>query len=414
MEDDLLSRLPVEIMIEVFKRLPIKERVRCECISKGWKAILGDLWPRQTYLQFGEFFSWDNHVGIIKPGRSTDATLIKLTLNIISRCKNVKVLKVYFDVFVSANAAARMATFLNDNCKELEHLDIPRVNLAFFELFMPSKKLTCLLPSNYDYLKVYYDKMNPVKAIRWKLFNNERSPVKPIGLKIVEFWRAEYDIRSLELIDKETVESVAGNDWHDQFNELINLKRLDVANGKAAQIGNFCHLEHIRLFSSSATELVRLFENNRKLSSLIIRDSAEDIIDTLAVFGFDLQRLYIAINKKHVIDDHQFWQNLAKLTELRTLAVLGQLNQELENDCEVDTKLDVNGFILLLISCTKLNYIHLYCKYGADDITTEEEKERIRYVVADRSLAVEFRSSGNDHRILVTARYTHFFVRKFH
>ncbi|CAN6826359.1 unnamed protein product [Brassica oleracea] len=39
--DELLSKIPIDLVIEIFSRLPLKSIARCRCVSKRWASALG-------------------------------------------------------------------------------------------------------------------------------------------------------------------------------------------------------------------------------------------------------------------------------------------------------------------------------------------------------------------------------------
>lgn len=322
-------------------------------------------------------------------------------MSIISRCENLKILKVIFALSVQPtklaigdedesggteelplndiNLAKQLANVLNDNCKELEHLEIHSVNWAFFELFVPSEKFACLLPFSYDRVELLY---------------NKQCPVKPLSLKYVNVRDGTTDIRALELINKETVEHLVAFDWNEQFNEMVNLKSLHVGGADCDEIGHFTQLEHIRLREASDTGLRRIFESNRKLSSLVVYCEAEYVIHTIVEIGSNLKKLHVGINRVDQIYDIWFWQTLASLTQLEYLYVHAKefdyTDCYSEDPGEVgggwlNTNLNVEGLLLVLKTCTKLKYFRFRCYSNAETITSECEDEQIRKVVADKT-----------------------------
>lgn len=126
---------------------------------------------------------------------------------LICSCKILKALKINSHLFVRSNVATQLASVLNDNCKQLEHLYIRTIKLVFFELFTPPNKFTCLLPLYYDLVKIY---------------DNYRFAV-PMKLKskMVDFRDDELNTMTLNLINSETVEHLAANRWNVMYNGLI-------------------------------------------------------------------------------------------------------------------------------------------------------------------------------------------------
>lgn len=43
----------------------------------------------------------------------------------------------FTNVLTESRFATKLANVLNDSCQELEHLDIPALNMVSFELFIP-------------------------------------------------------------------------------------------------------------------------------------------------------------------------------------------------------------------------------------------------------------------------------------
>lgn len=162
------------------------------------------------------------------------------------------------NVFEEATMAAKLAVVINDSCHELEHLDICHINAAFFELFVPTVKFTCLVPFSYDRLQLLYEKQGPTGLLPMKLVCFEVHEVNSIT------W---------DNISEVTVEHLLAMKRDAKYNELINLKSLDMDCSVSEHIGHLVQLEHITLRASwpqqlSKNTLRRIFDNNRKLVSL--------------------------------------------------------------------------------------------------------------------------------------------------
>lgn len=362
--------------LELLKYMPVKERVRFERINTEWSQLLDRLWLSQSGIHFG--MRRDTIVDCHPIGRN-DRSLVAVTpvevmFKIVSKCKNLKAFEVgaNSELFDDHNAATQLATVLNANCKMLEHLDIEFLNLAFFELFVPSDKFTCLVPSYYG---------------RWKLLYERNEPAKLMAMKCLGCWIDEIDPRTFGLINKLAVEYLDTELWDDGFTELINLKFLSMMEAETEDIRDFHQLEHIRLSSTTNTALIQFFQNNRKLVSLMLNFEANEVIGKITTLGSNLRKLDLGFSKIAMFNDAQFWLNLAKLTKLRSITLHGEerVSEDPEIDDLVDTKLNVNGLALLLKTCTKLKYFHFDGYSSAEDITTGVEKDQIRKVVAFKS-----------------------------
>lgn len=199
--------------LELLKYMPINERVRFERFNSMWAKLLARLWFVQDQLLLGTSSPIITRCHPI--GRSdnfgaynTPATVM---LKIIRRCKNIKTLYVNSAKgFLEFNAATQLANFLND-CKDLEHLDILFINTAFFDLFVPTDKFTCLSTFEYANFTLLYCKKGIV----------EQFPLKCLNLHTFNFKR-------WNLIDRTAVEQLVTDEWDVRFNELINLRFVKV------------------------------------------------------------------------------------------------------------------------------------------------------------------------------------------
>lgn len=365
-----LNFLNEDDQLELLKYLPIKERIRFERANKNWARLLDRQWLSQKQLQFGINFGRPQEchsihfidICVMEEDKEMPAELI---MKVISKCKNLISLEVNVIEFQLYNLATKLASVINDNCKQLEHIGLLsgefEINLVFFELLIPSENFTCLLPLHYDRLKKLKDKSKRVQ----------------LPIKILDNFMEDFDPRALDLVDNRTVTHLASNKWNSTFSDLFNLTNVCVYDGDLEQIGNFHQLEHILMDGSTTCSLRRVLVNNLKLTSLKLV-WADEVIDTIVKFGFNLKMLELYLKKTTTIDDYQFWQKLSKLAKLRSIVIHAGI--------EVDgTKLNVNGITLLLKTCTKLKYMEFSCDSNGVDITTELEKEQIRKVVADKS-----------------------------
>lgn len=388
MEQFGFERLHEDDQLEVLKYMPSKERVRFERNNKYWARLLDRLWLSQKQLHFGGHLvkpSKCHPIGLID--QSPDEQIaFEVILKVISECKNLKALSFSSNTVVELDIATQLANVLNDNCEKLVHIRIPSISIAFFEMFIPSDKFSCLLPLRYDRLKLVYDK---------------RTPARPLCLKTVQSEAAEVNPMTWNLINKKAVECLVFIHWNMTFNELINLKSVEVFTSTSNQIGNFHELEHITLFNATTTGLRRIFESNRNLVSLKLYRNADELLDTVLEFGIKLKKLNVCFDDVAVLDDYEFWNNLAKLTKLRSLVI-----EDFFNFVSLVTpvKLNVNGLTLLLETCTKLKYFKL-CYHSNGENITKDEKEQIRNLMADRSFRqsyeVKFTSGSNYHKIVV-------------
>lgn len=393
MEQFRFDNLTEDDQLELLKYMSNKERVQFERINTEWASLLERIWLSEKQLNFGSgariVVKCHPISRIQKYPRN--GIPVEVMLKITSKCKNLNAL-VLTDCsppFAKRSFATQFARVLNDNCRGLEHLDAPHVHSAFFKRFLPSDKLTCLLPS--ERLNILYDKKPPVNPLPMKLISlNRHCPLT---------W---------DMINKQTVEEVEASEWNDKFNELINVRSLQVLHAKSNQIGHFHQLERIKLFRASPTELRRIFENNLKLVSLTFWFPSEEyrlkkcdqIINTIFEFGGNLKKLELNDQKGVAIGDFVFWQKFAKLTKLRILDIDAGENGK----NELDTKIHVNGLILLLNTCTKLKSVRVKCSLNAEDIA-EVEKDQIRKAVANKSFrqsfVVTFKSCCGYHTITV-------------
>lgn len=422
MEQFKFQNLRDDHQLEILKYMLIKERVRFERVTTNWANLLDKLWLSQKQLAFCSGVSRSPASGCHSIGRidclyqrrMPDKAMFK----IISRCKNLIALEFSNKIFSKLDEAkklalndslemsAQLANVLDDNCKELEHLDIPDINKAFFELFTPSDKFTCLIPSTYDRLKILYGKkMMPDKLLALKTVNFRK-----------HFYRA--DEMTLDLINTASVENLVINRWNDKCRELINLKSLTWLSIMFNSIlpdtvENFNKLERISLAATTTTQLRRIFENNCNLVSLKLSISSDEVMDTIVEFGLNLTELSIDFGEgadNATFKYYTFWQHLSKLTNLRSLSIVGcglRLGVPGMRDIAMaNSNNDIIGLCLVLRNCTKLKYFRFSCKSRANDITTEGEKEQIRSIVANKSsrqlFVVTFaKFRGNGHLIVV-------------
>lgn len=377
MEQFGFNKLNEHDKLELLKYMPIKQRVRFERINTTWARLLARLWMSQKQLKFGNCYGRTPECHEFDLNDQCDAP-VKIFLNVLSRCKNLKALEVNSHEFDESELAAQLASVLNENCKKLEHLSVwPSTNLVLFELFIPTTKFTCLFPLSYERLKILYDK---------------HSDEKLLTLKLIDYGEDEVNPMTWDLVDKVTVEYFNSSRWDMKFNKLINIKYLRVVYAMSGQIGHFHQLENISLFDVTNNDLRRILKNNRKLVTLTLIRGANEAMSTIVEFGSNLRYLYTNFTGGALINNHQFWQNLAKLTKLRSLSMFVDVG------VRRNEMLNANGIYLLLKRCTKLKYFRFDCNSNVADITTKDEKEQIRKLVAHKSFrqlfSAEFKPSG--------------------
>lgn len=118
-------------------------------------------------------------------------------------------------------------------------------------------------------------------------------------------------------------------------------------------------------------------------------------MDIIIAFGSNLRQLDLNFDKVAMCNEYQLWQNLSKLTKPRLVFIHAQeytyvYAENLDEWLGVNAKFNVTGLILLLKTCTKLKRFRFRCWSNAEDITTKDEKEQIRIVVADKSSSLSF------------------------
>lgn len=109
--------------------------------------------------------------------------------------------------------------------------------------------------------------------------------------------------------------------------------------------------------------------------------SADEENAIFVEFGLNLKKLEIRLCQLVLSEDYQFWQNLAKLTKLRSLELSGR--QLAYNDHDyygeisgkevVIKKLNVNGLVLVLKTCTKLKHFYFICPAEALAVKTDSK-----------------------------------------
>lgn len=124
------------------------------------------------------------------------------------------------------------------------------------------------------------------------------------------------------MINKLTVEHLIAYHWDPRFNELINLKSLNVCRGWPEEMGHFEQLELVTVadLDANSTSLRRMFENSGKLVSLTLQD-ADEVMPTIFKFGLNLRKLGLSIKNGSMFDNYSFWQDIAKMTKLRRLSI---------------------------------------------------------------------------------------------
>lgn len=128
--------------------------------------------------------------------------------------------------------------------------------------------------------------------------------------------------------------------------------------------------------------------------------TTQELMDIIVEFGSNLKALRLVFQRGTRVDRYQFWQNLAKMTKLRSLEVFPTESFGAGGEQKfVNKKLNVDGLTFLLKTCTKLKYFHFVWWSDAEIFATQVEKEPIRRVVANKSyrqmFVVIYRWSGN-------------------
>lgn len=87
---------------------------------------------------------------------------------------------------------------------------------------------------------------------------------------------------------------------------------------------------------------------NRKLVSLKLYSVGDEEFDTIIEFGSNLKELYVELYDIQLVEDYEFWLDLAKLTKLRSLTICAYSYDDDGKMVVKDTKLNVDGLILVL------------------------------------------------------------------
>lgn len=384
--------------LELFEYMPIKARVRFARVNTQWANLLDRLWLSQKLLQFGDGnrrpakchpIGNDHYLRIDLPPEAM--------LHVISQCKNLKALKVNSLPFMEEpNFAAQLANVLNENCHELVHLSINLIDLAFFELFEPSERFTCIIPLRFDRLDILHGKNEPAVLLPLKIvcFEGEEL-VNEFALPINQHEHdEELNPMTWNLINQPSVHHLVARVWQVRYNELINLKSLIVVDGHCEQVGHLHQLEYVQLRTGTVDGLVGLLQNNLNLRSLVLTEESYNLIPSIATLGLNLKFLHFKFEIAK-IQYLELWQNLARLTKLRTLIMFGVLGDAEQHVYELT--LNVDGLRFMLEECRKLKLIKLTYFSVSKKITAAQE-EQVRNVVDTGlfrlPLTVSFTSAG--------------------